>query len=135
MSISDPIADMLTRMRNAMGRQHEAVSVPHSKLKEALAVVMKDEGFITDFQVLPQHPHPVLRMELKYVGDRRHRRPVITGLTRVSRPGRRVYAAKDEIPWVKSGMGIAILTTSRGVMTGQEARRKGIGGEVLCRIW
>jgi small subunit ribosomal protein S8 len=135
MSMSDPIADMLTRMRNAMSRQHEAVTVPHSSLKEALAAVLRDEGYILEYQVLPQEPHPVLRMELKYVGDRRHRRPVITGIKRESRPGRRLYVGKDEIPWVKSGMGVAILTTSQGVMTGTEARRKGIGGELLCRVW
>jgi small subunit ribosomal protein S8 len=85
--------------------------------------------------VLPEQPQPVLRLKLKYTGDRRNRRPVISGLKRVSSPGRRVYVAKDEIPWVLSGMGIAVLTTSRGVMTGQQARRQGIGGEVICKIW
>ena len=135
MSISDPISDMLTRIRNAAEREHENVSLPHSKLKEAVAMVLKDEGYIGDYQVLPEHPQPVLRLQMKYVGDRRHRRAVITGLQRVSKPGRRVYVTKDEIPWVRSGMGIAVLTTSRGVMTGQQARRQGIGGEVLCRVW
>lgn len=135
MSTSDPIADMLTRVRNASSRQHEAVSMPHSKLKEALAGVLKEEGFIEDYQVLPSRPHPVLRLELKYVGDRRHRRSVITGIKRVSRPGRRVYVGKDEIPWVLSGMGIAVLTTSKGLMTGQQARRLGVGGEILCQVW
>lgn len=135
MSISDPISDMLTRIRNAAEREHEHVTLPHSKLKESLAMVLKDEGYINEYQVLPEHPQAVLRLEMKYVGDRRHRRAVITGLQRVSKPGRRVYVAKDEIPWVRSGMGIAVLTTSRGVMTGQQARRQGIGGEVLCEIW
>jgi len=135
MTMSDPIADMLTRVRNGAMRQHEAVSVPHSAMKQAMAEVLKEEGYIEDFQVLPGHPHPAIRIKLKYVGDRRHRRPVITGIKRVSSPGRRVYAGKGEIPWVLSGMGIAILTTSKGVMTGQKARRMGVGGEVLFEVW
>ena len=135
MTMSDPIADMLTRIRNAMERQHPAVSMPNSKVKEAIAHVLKEEGYIEDFQVLPEEPQSVLRLELKYVGDRRTRRSVITALERVSKPGRRVYVGKDNIPWVLSGMGISVLTTSRGVMTGQEARRQGVGGEVLCRVW
>jgi small subunit ribosomal protein S8 len=133
--MSDPIADMLTRIRNANERQHPAVSIPHSKVKEAVAAVMKEEGYIEDYQVLPEHPQPVLRLRLKYTGDRRNQRPIITGLQRVSRPGRREYVGKQEIPWVLNGMGIAIVTTSQGVMTGQEARRRGIGGEVLCKVW
>jgi small subunit ribosomal protein S8 len=104
-------------------------------MKQAMAEVLKEEGYIEDFQVLPGHPHPAIRIKLKYVGDRRHRRPVITGIKRVSSPGRRVYAGKGEIPWVLSGMGIAILTTSKGVMTGQKARRMGVGGEVLFEVW
>jgi small subunit ribosomal protein S8 len=135
MSLSDPIADLLTRVRNASLRQHEVVSIPHSGIKEALAQVLKDEGYIEDYTLLPEVPQPVLRLQLKYVGDRRHRRSVITGLERVSRPGRRVYVGKKDIPWVLSGMGVAILTTSRGVMTGQNARRLGVGGEVLCQVW
>lgn len=135
MSMSDPIADMLTRMRNAIMRQHTAVSMPHSKVKEAIAQVLKDEGYIEDYQVIPQAPQPVLQITLKYVGDRRTRRSVITGLERVSKPGRRVYVGKQEIPWVLSGMGVAVVTTSKGVMTGQKARRQGLGGEVLCKVW
>ncbi len=135
MSISDPIADMLTRMRNSTMRQHESVSMPHSRIKERVAEVLREEGYIEDYQVLPAKPHPILRMRLKYVGDRRTRRSVISGLKRVSSPGRRVYVGKNDIPWVLSGMGTAIVTTSRGVMTGQEARRQGIGGEVICEIW
>lgn len=135
MSMSDPIADMLTRMRNAIGRQHQAVSMPYSKVKESVAEVMKSEGYIEDFQVLPQEPQPVLRIKLKYIGDRRDRRASITALERVSKPGRRVYVGKRDIPWVLSGMGIAILTTSKGVMTGQEARKANIGGEVICQVW
>ncbi|MGH2538459.1 MAG: 30S ribosomal protein S8 [Candidatus Promineifilaceae bacterium] len=135
MPVSDPIADMLTRMRNAAMRQQETVSVPHSGVKEKVAAVLKDAGYLTDYEVLPETPQAVLRLSLKYVGDRRHRRPVITGIKRVSKPGRRVYVGRDEVPWVLSGMGIAILTTSRGIMTGQEARRQKLGGEVLCEIW
>jgi small subunit ribosomal protein S8 len=135
MSMSDPIADMLTRIRNALRREHPAVSIPHSNLNEAIAQVLKSEGYIEDFEVLAQQPRDVLRLNLKYVGDRRNRRAVISNLERVSKPGRRVYVGKGEIPWVLNGMGIAILTTSRGVMTGQEARRLGVGGEVVCKVW
>jgi small subunit ribosomal protein S8 len=135
MSMSDPIADMLTRMRNALEREHKAVSMPHSGIKEAMAEVFKREGYIEEYQILPEKPQPVLRMNLKYVGDRRHRRSVITGIERVSKPGRRVYVGKDDVPWVLSGLGVAILTTSKGVVTGQEARRLGVGGEILCQVW
>jgi large subunit ribosomal protein L6 len=135
MSMSDPISDMLTRIRNATMRQHEAVSIPHSVTKERLAKVLLEEGYIGDYQVIPEKPQAVLRLKLKYVGGRRDRKPVITGIKRVSKPGRRVYVGKDEVPWVLSGMGTAILTTSNGVMTGQNARRLGIGGEVLCEVW
>ena len=135
MSMSDPIADMLTRMRNAVGRQQESVTMPHSIMKEAVADVLKSEGYIEDYQVLTENPFPVLRVKLKYVGNRRNRRPVISGLERISRPGRRVYVGKMEIPWVLSGMGVSILTTSQGVMTGQKARSLGIGGEVVCKVW
>jgi small subunit ribosomal protein S8 len=135
MSMSDPIADMLTRIRNAMQRQHESVAMPHSGLKEAVAEVLKSEGYIENYEILPREPQNVLRVQLKYVGDRRTRRPVITGLERVSRPGRRVYVGKKTAPWVLSGIGVAILTTSKGVMTDQRARRLGVGGEVLCKVW
>ena len=135
MSMSDPIADMLTRIRNAVGREHPAVSMPHSKIKEAVAVVLKDEGFIGDYEVIDQEPQNVLRINLKYEGDRRNRRPVITALQRVSKPGRRVYVGKSDVPWVLSGMGVAILTTSQGVMTDQKARKLGVGGEVICKVW
>jgi small subunit ribosomal protein S8 len=135
MSMSDPIADMLTRMRNAMMRQHQTVSMPHSKVKVAIAQVLKEEGYIEDFQVLPEKPQAVIQIKLKYVGGRRERHAVIGGLERVSRPGRRVYVGKEEIPWVLSGMGIAVITTSKGIMTGQKARRMGLGGEILCKVW
>lgn len=135
MSMSDPIADMLTRMRNALMRGHQTVSMPHSKMKEAVLEVLKEEGYIEGFDVLPEKPWPVLQVKLKYVGGRRERRPVITGLERVSKPGRRVYVGKKNVPWVLSGIGIAVVTTSRGVMTGQKARRLGVGGEVICKVW
>jgi len=135
MSMSDPIADMLTRVRNALLRQHPSVSMPYSKIKEAIAEVLKEEGYIEDFQVLPQKPRDVLQLELKYKGGRRKMTSVITGLERVSKPGRRHYVGTKKVPWVLSGMGISILTTSKGIMTGQQARRQGVGGEVICRVW
>lgn len=135
MSMSDPIADLLTRIRNAQMREHRTVSIPHSKLKVAIADVLQKEGYIEAYKVLPEKPQAVLQVTLKYVGDRRTRRSVITGLERVSRPGRRVYVGKGDIPWVLSGMGISVVTTSRGIMTGQQARRMGVGGEVLCKVW
>jgi small subunit ribosomal protein S8 len=135
MSMSDPIADMLTRIRNALMREHASVSMPHSKTKEAIAKVLQSEGYIEAFEILPEKPQPVLQLKLKYAGDRRRRRPVISGLQRISRPGRRIYVGRGEIPWVLSGMGIAIMTTSKGIMTGQQARRQGVGGEILCKVW
>jgi len=135
MSMSDPIADMLTRIRNAQMRLHPTVSMPSSKVKQEVARVLKEEGYIEDFKVLPEKPQAVLSITLKYVGDRRSRRSVITGLERVSKPGRRVYVGKKDIPWVLSGMGTAVVTTSKGIMTGQNARRLGVGGEVLCKVW
>ncbi len=135
MSMSDPIADMLTRVRNALMRGHTSVSMPHSKIKEAIAQVLQNEGFIESFEILPEKPQPVLQIKLKYLGGRRTRRSVITGLKRVSKPGRRIYVSKKDIPWVLSGMGVSILTTSKGIMTGQQARRLGMGGEVLCKVW
>lgn len=135
MTMIDPIADMLTRIRNAIMAGHSYVVVPGSKMKLAIARILNDEGFIENYDVTKDHPQPMIRIWLKYAGDRKDRRSVITGLKRVSKPGRRVYAGKKDIPWVLSGMGIAVLSTSRGVMTGKKARRLGIGGEVLCHIW
>lgn len=135
MTMSDPIADMLTRMRNALMREHSTVAMPHSKMKEAIAEVLKREGYIEDFTVVPEMPQSILRINLKYLGDRRVRRSMITKLERVSKPGRRVYVGKQEIPWVLQGMGVAILTTSKGVVTGQDARRLGVGGEILCTVY
>jgi small subunit ribosomal protein S8 len=137
MSVSDPIADMLTRIRNAIMTGHTMVAMPSSKMKVSIAKILKNEGFISNYEVVdgPHPGHAVLRLRLKYVGERRSRQSVITGLERVSRPGRRVYTGKKEIPWVKSGMGVAIVTTPKGVMTGQRARQLGVGGEVICKIW
>jgi small subunit ribosomal protein S8 len=130
--VSDPIADMLARMRNGMLVRHKQVVVPGSKMKVALARILKDEGFIKDFEVTKDAPQPQLRVVLKYDRDRKS---VVTGLQRISRPGRRVYVKRSEIPWVLSGLGIAILSTPQGIMTDQKARRLGLGGEVLCYVW
>jgi small subunit ribosomal protein S8 len=133
---SDPIADMLTRIRNGHMAGHTAVSMPSSKLKLAIAQILKQEGYIEDVSTdASAGPQPALRINLKYVGTRRDRKPVISGIERVSTPGRRVYARKDDIPWVLSGMGVAILSTPKGVMTGSRARQLGVGGEVLCKVW
>lgn len=133
----DPIGDMLTRIRNAMLVGHNLVAMPSSKMKVAIAKILKDEGYISGYEVADGEVvgSKVLRLRLKYVGERRERRSVITGLERISRPGRRVYAGKQEIPWVLSGMGVAIVSTPKGVMTGQRARQLGVGGEILCKIW
>jgi small subunit ribosomal protein S8 len=137
MSVSDPISDMLTRVRNAAMAGHTVVALPSSKIKIAIAKILKEEGYISGYEVVDGKVtgSKVLRIRLKYVGERRERRPVITGLERVSRPGRRVYTGKREIPWVLSGIGISILTTPKGVMTGQRARQLGVGGEILCKVW
>jgi small subunit ribosomal protein S8 len=134
---SDPIADMLTRIRNAHMAGMAAVSLPSSNLKLAIAQILKQEGFIEEFvtQTGEGEVQPTLRLNLKYVGTRRERRPVISGIERVSTPGRRVYARKKDIPWVLSGMGVAILSTPKGVMTGARARQLGVGGEVICKVW
>ncbi len=137
MTITDPIADFLTRIRNAIMAGQHTVSVPSSKLKLAIAKILQEEGFIESFEeiVVEGKVQKTLRLELKYVGERRERKPVISGLKRVSKPGRRVYAGKQDIPWVQSGLGISIMTTPKGVMTGVRARQLGIGGEVLCEVW
>jgi small subunit ribosomal protein S8 len=130
--VSDPIADMLTRIRNGIMTRQKQVVVPGSKVKVALARILKEEGFIRDFEVTKDVPQPQLRVVLKYDRDRQ---PVITGLRRISKPGRRVYVKRSEIPWVLSGLGVAVMSTPQGIMTGQRARRMGFGGEVLCYVW
>jgi len=137
MTIIDPIADMLTRIRNGVMAGHSLVAMPSSKLKVEIAKIMKDEGYLEGFEVADseQLPQKVLRLKIKYVGERRERRPVISGIERISKPGRRVYTKKQEIPWVLSGIGVAILSTPKGVMTGTRARQLGVGGEILCKVW
>jgi len=137
MSITDPIADMLTRIRNGIMAGHMMVALPSSNMKISIAKILKEEGYISAFEVVDgkTEAFKVLRLRLKYVGERREKKPVITGLERISRPGRRVYTNKKEIPWVLSGIGIAILSTPKGVMTGKRARQLGVGGEILCKIW
>lgn len=130
--INDPIADMLTRIRNGLSVRQKQVVVPGSKVKVALARILKDEGFIKDFEVTRDAPQPQLRIVLKYDRDRRS---IVTGLQRISKPGRRVYVKRSAIPWVLSGLGIAVLSTPQGIMTDQKARRLGVGGEVLCYVW
>lgn len=132
--VSDPIADMFTRIRNALMVGKAQVVMPSSKLKLAILGILQSEGYIESFEV-SDTPKPEITVQLKYFGRRRLRRPVITNIERVSRPGRRVYAGKSEIPWVLSGMGIAIVSTSKGLMTDSEARRSGLGGEVLGYVW
>ena len=135
--INDPIADMLTRIRNAQMAGHAAVAMPSSNIKKEIARILKEEGFIEDYEVNEgeKPSQTTLQIKIKYAGERRSRKPVITGIERVSRPGRRVYTRHDEIPWVLSGMGISILSTPQGVMTGQRARQEGVGGEILCKVW
>jgi small subunit ribosomal protein S8 len=137
MNFSDPIADMLTRIRNVAISNGTLVSMPSSKIKVEIAQILLEEGFIESFDVVEgSQPHEkVLRLRLKYIGERRNRRPLLTGLERVSRPGRRVYTKTTDIPWVLSGIGVAILSTPKGVMTDQRARKIGVGGEILCKVW
>jgi small subunit ribosomal protein S8 len=132
---NDPVADMLTRIRNALLARHRTVGVPKSKLKVEIARILKEEGYIEDYSVGDETPVPMIHIQLKYYGSRRERQPVITKLQRVSKPGRRVYRKRSDLPIVLSGTGIAIITTPKGVMTAQKARREGVGGEVLCYIW
>lgn len=131
MVTTDPIADMLTRIRNANQQKHETVSIPYSNLKNDLANILKNEGFVTDFVVNEEGNHKNIIITLKYKGNER----VITGLKRVSKPGLRQYAKVNEIPKVLNGLGIVVLSTSQGLMTDKEARAKNIGGEVLAYIW
>ncbi len=137
MSITDPIGDMLTRIRNALMAGHQTVSVPSSKMKRAIAEILLQEGYVERFEEVGSEGQTdrSLQLKLKYIGERRNRRPVISGLKRVSKPGRRVYSNKRKIPWVRSGIGVAILSTPKGVMTGNRARQLGVGGEILCEIW
>lgn len=132
MSVTDPIADMLTRIRNALVARHDYTDIPASKVKQAVAEVLKKEGYIKDYESRTDEAHPKLRVHLAYGGKRE---PMIAGLDRVSKPGLRVYTGAGEVPRVYGGLGIAIISTPQGVMTGKEARKRGVGGEVLCYVW
>ncbi len=132
MTISDPIADMLTRIRNAIMARHDSVLIPASRMKLGIARIIKDEGFINDYEVLRGKPHRVIKIYLKY--DDKNQ-PIFSGLERISKPGLRMHVQRKEIPRVYGGVGIAILSTSKGMMTGQQAWRQGIGGELLCYVW
>jgi small subunit ribosomal protein S8 len=137
MSVNDPIADMLTRVRNAVMAGQSQIAMPGSKIKAEIAQILKDEGFLEGFEVVDgeKESFKVLRLKIKYIGERRERKPVLSGIERVSTPGRRIYTNKKEIPWVLSGLGVAILSTPKGVMTGARARQLGVGGEILCKVW
>src|ERR1700684_3026851 len=129
---TDPIADMLTRVRNAISARHPRVDVPASKLKAEIARILKEEGYIATFKVAEEGVIKRINIDLQYATDKS---PVVTGIERVSRPGCRTYVGKTDIPRVQGGLGISILTTPRGVMTGRTARKEGVGGEILCRVW
>jgi small subunit ribosomal protein S8 len=131
MNITDPIADMLTRIRNANTQRHETVDIPSSKLKKSIAQILLDEGYIKSFEEIEDNAQGIIRITLKYVNKQK----VISGLKRISKPGLRVYANKDELPKVIGGLGIALISTSKGIMTDKQARKEGIGGEVLAFVW
>jgi len=132
MSVSDPIADMLTRLRNGLKGRHPKVDVPASKLKTEIARILKDEGYILNYKIVDEGEHKAIRVYLKYTAANA---PVISHLERVSRPGCRVYVGKSDIPKVLGGLGVNILTTPKGVMTGKSARKEGVGGELLCQVY
>jgi len=132
MVTTDPIADMLTRIRNANTVKHESVTVPASNVKKAIAQILLDEGYIKGYEIISEGSSSMIKIDLKYGSNKQK---VITGLKRISKPGLKVYAKKEEIPKVLGGLGIAIISTSKGIMTDKEARSKGIGGEVLCYVW
>jgi small subunit ribosomal protein S8 len=132
MIVTDPIADMLTRIRNAIMVKHDSVLVPASRVKLALAKILKEEGFITDYEVARGKPHRTIKIQLRYMENNKS---AIQGLRRISKPGLRIYAQKKEIPRVYGGLGISILSTSKGLRTGQQAWKQGAGGEILCYIW
>ena len=131
MNITDPIADMLTRIRNANAQRHETVDVPASKLKKSIAEILLEEGYIKAFEEIEDNSQGIIRVTLKYVNKQK----VISGLKRISKPGLRVYATKDELPKVLGGLGIALISTSKGIMTDKKARQEGVGGEVLAFVW
>lgn len=132
MNISDPVSDLLTRLRNAISARHEKADVPSSRFKVELARILKDEGYIKNYKVMDDRGGSLLRLYLKYddTGN-----PVIHGLTRSSKPGRRLYKGKNELPEVLGGLGVAIVSTSQGLLTGNDAKKRGVGGEVVCTVW
>jgi small subunit ribosomal protein S8 len=132
MNISDPLSDLLTRLRNAMRAGHDRVDVPASRVKEAVLKVLEEEGFIASYRKVQEGGRPVLRVGLRYDAEGE---PIVAGIERVSRPGRRVYAGANEIPSVLGGLGVSIVSTSRGIVTDKKARQDGLGGEVLCNVW
>jgi small subunit ribosomal protein S8 len=130
--VTDPIGDLLIRLKNGSQRRHETITVPASKLKRAILQILKSEGYVDSVEDGTEEGHPILKVQLRYVGEGE---PMITGLRRISKPGRRVYVASNEIERVRNGIGMSILSTSKGVMTDQESRRNKLGGEVLCSVW
>ena len=133
MTMSDPIADMLTRIRNANTAKHDTVDIPSSKMKVAIADILVDEGYIAKYDIIDEGSYKTMRVTLKYGADKNEK--IITGIKRISKPGLRVYAGKDEIPSVLGGLGIAILSTNKGILTDKEARKDQVGGEVLAFVW
>jgi small subunit ribosomal protein S8 len=129
--MTDPISDMLNRMRNAIRRKYDSVDIPASKLKQNIARLLKEEGYIQGVETVSEASHPMLRIRLKYVNES----SIINGMRRVSRPGRRVYVNKDGIPKVRGGLGTAVMSTTQGMMTDHESRKRQVGGEVICYIW
>jgi small subunit ribosomal protein S8 len=132
MTMTDPIADMLTRIRNGVRARHESVEMPSSNMKVSIARVLSDEGFLKGYQVLEDRPFKVLRVDLQYTGKKE---PVLTGIKRISKPGLRVYTKAASIPRVYGGLGLAVVSTPKGVMSGHQARRLKVGGEVICHVW
>ncbi len=133
MTMSDPIADMLTRIRNANTAKHDTVDIPSSKMKVAIADILVDEGYIAKYDIIDEGSYKTMRVTLKYGAGKNEK--IITGIKRISKPGLRIYAGKDEIPSVLGGLGIAILSTNKGILTDKEARKAGVGGEVLAFVW
>jgi small subunit ribosomal protein S8 len=132
MTMTDPIADMLTRIRNANMVGHETVDVPASKMKKSIAGILRDEGYINDFEIIDDNKQGVIRISLKYGANKEH---VISGLKKISKPGLKVYAKRDQVPKVLGGLGIAIISTSKGIISDKKARQLGVGGEVICYVW
>ena len=132
MTMTDPIADMLTRIRNANTAGHKTVEIPASKMKKAIAQILKDEGYITDFEVIEDGKQGIIKVTMKYSA---HNEKVITGIKKISKPGLKVYAKAEDVPRVLGGLGIAIISTSKGIISDKEARKLGVGGEVICYVW